>query len=185
MHYRRSFSFAIALTFTTAVVVTAPVERTFAQVHEGGYLLPLALAQKAANASIAACERIGYAVSAVVVDTSGVIQAEAKGDRSTAHTTTSAFRKAYTVATLGPIFQFEVSSAFARFVAENPNGAALAALPNITPLPGGVAVKVGDELIAALGVSGSPSGDKDELCAIAGVDSIREDLAIIFPRSLK
>jgi uncharacterized protein GlcG (DUF336 family) len=50
-------------------------------------------------------------------------------------------------------------------------------LPNIAPLPGGVAIKAGDEIVAALGVSGSPGGDKDEACAQAGVASIKDDLA--------
>ena len=44
-------------------------------------------------------------------------------------------------------------------------------------LPGGVAIKVGDEIVAALGVSGSPGGDKDEACAQAGIASIKDDLA--------
>jgi hypothetical protein len=39
----------------------------------------------------------------------------------------------------------------------------------------------GKQAVAALGVSESPGGDKDEVCAAAGVDSIREDLAALFP----
>jgi len=38
-------------------------------------------------------------------------------------------------------------------------------------------LKAGDEIVAALGVGGSPGGDKDEACAQAGVASIRDDLA--------
>ena len=49
--------------------------------------------------------------------------------------------------------------------------------PDIALLPGGVAIKVGDEVVGALGVSGSPGGDKDEACAQAGVASIKDDLA--------
>jgi uncharacterized protein GlcG (DUF336 family) len=179
----RDRSFFLVTTFALGVATAAsmllPVARVAAE--EGGYFLPLALAQKAANASIASCAGSGYAVSAAIVDTSGVIKLEAKGDHSTVHTTTSAFRKAYTVLTLGPIFRFDDSSAFALLAAKNPNGAALATLPDIAALPGGVAIKVGEEIIAALGVSGSFGGDKDEVCAAAGVDSIREDLAALFP----
>ena len=181
----RDQPFLFTTTFALAAAMTAvmllPVGRVAAKVQEGGYFLPLALAQKAANASIASCAASGYAVSAVIVETSGIIKLEAKGDHSTVHTTTSAFRKAYTVVTLGPIFHFDASSAFALLAANNPNGAALATLPDIAPLPGGVAIKVGDEIIAALGISGSPGGDKDEVCAAAGVDSIGEDLAALFP----
>jgi uncharacterized protein GlcG (DUF336 family) len=148
-----------------------------AQVGQSGYSLPLALAVKAATKAIATCAANGYPVSAVVVDPSGVIKLEAKGDHSTILTTTSAFRKAYTVVTFGPIFRFDASSTFAALAAKNPSGAALATLPDIALLPGGVAIKVGDEIVAALGIGGSPGGDKDEVCAQAGVESIKDDLA--------
>ena len=147
-----------------------------AQVGESGYSLPLALAMKAATKAVETCKSNGYPVSAVVVDTSGVIKLEAKGDHSTILTTTSAFRKAYTVVTFGPIFKFEASSAFAALAAKNPAGPALGTLPDIALLPGAVAIKVGDEIVAAIGVGGSPGGDKDEVCAQAGVTSIRDDL---------
>jgi uncharacterized protein GlcG (DUF336 family) len=37
-----------------------------------------------------------------------------------------------------------------------------------------VAFKVGGETIAGLGVGGSPGGDKDEVCAEAGVAKVAE-----------
>src|SRR3981081_73425 len=153
-----------------------PLGSALAQVGQSGYSLPLALAMKAATKAIATCAGNGYPVSAVVVDPSGVIKLQAKGDHSTTLTTTSAFRKAYTVVTFGPIFRFDASSTFAALAAKNPSGAALATLPDIALLPGGVAIKVGDEIVAALGVGGSPGGDKDEVCAQAGVTSIKDDL---------
>ena len=169
---RKKFSLALVAAF-----VAFPLGSAIAQVAESGYSLPLALAVKAATEAIATCASKGYPVSAVVVDPSGIIKLEAKGDHSTIHTATSAFRKAYTVVTFGPIFRFDASSAFVALLAKNPNAAAIAALPDITPLAGGVAIKVGDEVVAALGVSGSPGGDKDEACAQAGVASIKADLA--------
>jgi uncharacterized protein GlcG (DUF336 family) len=166
---RHKFSLALVAAFAAF-----PLGSAIAQVGESGYSLPLALAVKAATKAIATCASNGYPVSAVVVDPSGVIKLEAKGDHSTIHTTTAGFRKAYTVVTFGPIFRFDASSAFA---AKNPAGPALATLPDIALLPGGVAIKVGDEIVAALGVGGSPGGDKDEACAQAGVASIKDDLA--------
>jgi uncharacterized protein GlcG (DUF336 family) len=159
-----------------AVLTAVPLGGAIAQVGESGYSLPLALAMKAATKAIETCKSNGYPVSAVVVDTSGVIKLEAKGDHSTILTTTSAFRKAYTVVTFGPIFKFEASSAFAALAAKNPAGPALGTLPDIALLPGAVAIKVGDEIVAALGVGGSPGGDKDEVCAQVGVTSIKDDL---------
>src|SRR5580700_11906757 len=128
-----------------AALAMLPLGSAMAQVGESGYSRPLALAVKAATTAIATCASNGYPVSAVVVDPSGVIKLEAKGDHSTILTTTSAFRKAYTVVTFGPIFKFDASSTFADLVAKNPSGAALATLPNIALLPGGVAIKVKDE----------------------------------------
>src|SRR6266852_1584420 len=168
---RHKFSLAFVAAFAVF-----PLGSAIAQVGQSGYSLPLALAVKAATKAIATCATNGYPVSAVVVDTSGVIKLEAKGDHSTILTTTSAFRKAYTVVTFGPIFRFDASSTFAALATKNPNGAALATLPDIALLPGGVAIKVGDEIVAALGIGGSPGGDKDEVCAQAGVESIKDDL---------
>jgi uncharacterized protein GlcG (DUF336 family) len=168
---RSKFSLALAATFAVL-----PLGSAMAQVAESGYALPLTLALKAATKAIDTCKGNGYPVSAVVVDPSGVIKLEAKGDHSTIGTTTSAFRKAYTVVTFGPIFKFESSGAFAAIAAKNPAGPALGSLPDIALLPGAVAIKVGDEIVAALGVGGSPGGDKDEACALAGVTSIKDDL---------
>jgi uncharacterized protein GlcG (DUF336 family) len=39
-----------------------------------------------------------------------------------------------------------------------------------------VPIKVGDETIAAIGVSGAPGGDKDEACADAGLTENRDQL---------
>jgi uncharacterized protein GlcG (DUF336 family) len=165
------------LSLTLVAALTAvPLGSAIAQVGESGYSLPLALAMKAANNAIATCASNGYPVSAVVVDTSGVIRLQARGDHSTIGTATSAFRKAYTVVTFGPIFKLETSSAFAALAAQNPAGPALGTLPDIALLPGAVAIKVGDEIVAALGVGGSPGGAKDEACAVAGVTSIQNEL---------
>jgi len=173
--WRSDMRHKLSLALVAAFAVF-PLGSAIAQVGQSGYSLPLALAVKAATKAIATCASSGYPVSAAVVDTSGVIKLEAKGDHSTIHTTTSAFRKAYTVVTFGPIFRFDASSVFAALVAKNPSGAALATLPDIALLPGGVAIKAGDEIVAALGVGGSPGGDKDEACAQAGVASIKDDL---------
>ena len=170
MRHKLSLAFVAALT-------VFPLGSAIAQVGESGYSLPLTLAVKAATKAIATCASNGYPVSVAVVDPSGVIKLEAKGDHSTIHTPTSAFRKAYTVVTFGPIFRFDASSVFAALAAKNPSGAALATLPDIALLPGAVAIKANGEVVGALGVSGSPGGDKDETCAQAGVASIKDDLA--------
>ena len=166
-------SVAVALTLSAPASIAFPCS-VAAQVAQSGYALPLNLALEAATTAIDACEAKGWPVSAFVVDTSGVIKVHLKGDHSTIHTKDSAFRKAYTVVTMGPIFGFDRTSAYAETVSKNPAGAgpALFSLPDIIALPGGVAIKRGDEIVAGLGVGGAPGGDRDEACAQEGVAKI-------------
>ena len=148
-----------------------------AQVAESGYSLPVSLAVEAATEAIHSCERQGYAVSASVVDTSGVVKAKFKGDHSTVHTQDTSFRQAYTVVTFGPIFNLDTTSKIAE-LAKNPAGPgpALTSIPNVLALAGGVAIKRNNEIVAALGVGGSPGGTKDEACAEAGVAKIHDQV---------
>jgi uncharacterized protein GlcG (DUF336 family) len=39
---------------------------------------------------------------------------------------------------------------------------------------GGLTIKLGDEVIGAIGVGGAPSAEADESCARAGLDKIRD-----------
>ena len=85
-------------------------------------------------------------------------------------------RIAYTVVTMGPIFGVDWTSAFAETVSKNQAGAssALFSLPDIAAIPGGVAIKRGNEIVAGLGVGGAPGGDRDEACAQEGVAKIAD-----------
>src|SRR3954454_12199699 len=98
---------SVTVVFTLSACATTVLPSfAAAQVAQSGYALPLSLALEAATTAVDACEAKGWRVSAFVVDTSGVIKVHLKGDRSTIHTKDSAFRKAYTVVTMGPIFGF-------------------------------------------------------------------------------
>jgi len=159
-----------------AGLLLAGAAPALAQVRHGEGQLPLALAIEAAQEAIRACEAQGWPVSVSVVDTAGVLRLQARGDHSTIHTEQSSFRKAYTVITLGPVFGFATSGEFAALVARSPAGPALVSLPNILPLAGGVAIRRGEEIIAAIGVGGAPGGERDEACARAGVARIAQRL---------
>ena len=156
-----------------------------AQVAESGYSLPLSLAVEAATEAIRSCEAHEYAVSVSVVDTSGVVKVQLKGDHSTVHTQDTSFRKAYALVTFGPIFNLDTTTQIAE-LAKNPAGPgpALTSIPNVLPLAGAVAIKRNHEIVAALGVGGSPGGAKDEACAEAGVAKIHDRVeATAAPRS--
>ena len=49
-------------------------------------------------------------------------------------------------------------------------------LPDVVAIGGGVLIEAGGSIVGAIGVSGAPGGDADELCAKAGVAAIREDI---------
>ena len=80
--------------------------------------------------------------------------------------------------TKGPIFSIERTSEFVQLIAKYPNGtgAQLASASNVIALPGAAAIKRGSEIVAGVGVGGSPGGDKDEACAVAGVAAIAEQV---------
>ena len=148
---------------------------TFAQVPMGGYAVPLNLAYEAAAEAVRVCEERGYNVSATVVDVDGVPKVVLRGDRATVHTKDSSFAKAYTVVTMGPIFHFDATSKFAETVAKAPPGQ-LFLNSNMTTVGGGYAFKVGNDIVGGLGVGGAPGSEKDEACARAGIDKVRDRL---------
>lgn len=138
--------------------------------------LPLDLALQAAKAAVDSCEASGYHISTAVVDMNGNEKVRLKGDHSTIHTKDTAYRKAYTLVTLGPIFKFSSTSEAAAKMNKSPHKDAFLTVPGITPLPGAIAIKAKGQIIAAIGVGGAPGGDKDEACALAGVKAIEKQL---------
>jgi uncharacterized protein GlcG (DUF336 family) len=140
------------------------------------YNLPLDLAVEAAQEAVRTCEANGYRVTATVVDMAGTPKVVLRGDHSTVHTGESSFRKAFTVITLGPMFHFDASSAFFEMTKTNPYAPQLATIHNVMALPGAVAFTSKGEMVAALGVGGAPGGDKDEVCARAGVAKVQDRL---------
>ena len=160
------------------LAVPASAQVSGSRYNTSGYSLPLKLALQAAQVAVQTCGDRGWPVNAFVVDTSGQVIVQLRGDHAAVHTKDSAFRKAYTVITMGPIFDLDRTSDFVSLVAKYPNGsgAQLASMPNVVALPGAVAIKHGSEIVAGLGVGGSPGGDKDEACAAAGVAAISDQI---------
>ncbi|MEQ5840638.1 heme-binding protein [Paraburkholderia acidicola] len=140
------------------------------------YVLPLSLAVEAAQEAVRVCEAKNYRVTATVLDMDGIPQVVLRGDGSTVHTGESSLRKAFTVVTLGPEFGFDKSSGFFELVKTNPFAPQLATVHNVMALPGAVAFKANGEIVGALGIGGAPGGDKDEVCAQAGIDKVANRL---------
>jgi uncharacterized protein GlcG (DUF336 family) len=106
----------------------------------------------------------------------GVPQVAIRGDGATVHTGESSFEKAYTVVTLGPMFDFDTSGGLFDLVKTSPYAPRLATMRNVMALPGAVAFKAKNAIVGALGVGGAPGGDKDEVCARAGVAKVSDRL---------
>jgi len=133
--------------------------------------IPAVLALEAVGAAVEACKAQGYAESAVVVDASGARQAVLRGDNAGVHTLDSAFGKAYTSASFKA-----PSGAIGERLLGTPAAAQLQHLPNVLLVGGGLPIKVGDEVVGAIGAGGAPGVDKDEACAKAGIDKIADRL---------
>jgi uncharacterized protein GlcG (DUF336 family) len=133
--------------------------------------IPAALAAEAAAEAVAFCARQGYRETAVVVDIDGAHQAEVRGDGAGIHTLDSANDKAYTAVT----FRTDTLPLAER--AKEPGGIViLSKLPHVMFFGGGVVIKIGEEVVGAIGASGAPGAKLDEDCARAGVDKIRDRL---------
>ena len=134
-------------------------------------ILPTALAVEAAEAAIASCKGQGYSISVAIVDRAGNLNLLLVGDGASALSRDLSRRKAYTSAT-----RRTTTADLAKQVATP--GAFNPTLydTELVTARGGVPIKVGNETIGAIGVSGAPGGDKDEACADAGLAKIGDRL---------
>ncbi len=123
-----------------------------------------------AVAALDQCEQDGNSVSVAVVDRAGRLRVFLQSDRANPHNLELARRKAYTARTFG-----RTSAEWAKRTTEVPELAAQRQLADVIALRGGVPIKVGNETIGAVGVSGS-SAEGDEKCAMAGVAKVADQL---------
>src|SRR5215471_9356138 len=114
--------------------------------------LSLAVAKTIAEAAVAACADKTYAVSAVVVDRDGETIVEMRGDDAAPHTMENARRKAYTAMTFR-----QPTAEYAKRL-QDPNSVAhqQVTLPNVIGIPGGQPIKVDNQVVGGVSVSGSP-----------------------------
>ena len=132
--------------------------------------LSAGMALEIAQTALETCTRQGYNVSVHVLGRNGEVLVAVHGDNAPPHTMENSQRKAYTARS------FRISSGeFAQRVKDNPTLGAVH-LSGIIAAQGALPIKVGDEVIGAVGVSGAPGGEKDEACAKAGMDKIADQL---------
>jgi uncharacterized protein GlcG (DUF336 family) len=120
--------------------------------------------------TIERCTKDGHKVSVVVVDRGGNVAASLRGDGTKPHMMEFARLKAYTTVT-NP--RGMTSLEFKKLAEERPH---LKQIPGIVLVGGGVPIKAGNEMIGAVGVSGAPGEERDEVCANAGIDKVADSL---------
>jgi uncharacterized protein GlcG (DUF336 family) len=131
--------------------------------------IPAALAAEAVAEAVAACAHDGYQETAVLIDADGATVAVLRGDGAGIHTLDSAHDKAYTSAS------FKRDTIGLADLAKGDIGA-LAKLPHVLFFGGGVVIKVGSEVIGAIGAAGAPGANLDDRCAHAGLEKIADRL---------
>jgi uncharacterized protein GlcG (DUF336 family) len=132
--------------------------------------LTAALAVTIAQTAIETCKTNGYSVSATVVGRNGEILVQIRGDNTGPHTFENSFRKAYTART----FRSPSGALVDRVKADPTLG--LIHLTNVIANQGALPIKVGEDVIGAVGASGAPGGEKDEACVKAGIDKVADQL---------
>jgi uncharacterized protein GlcG (DUF336 family) len=132
--------------------------------------LSAGMALTMAETAIATCKGNGYKVSVTVVGLNGEVILQVRGDGTGPHTMENSMRKAYTART------FRIPSGdMVKRLKDNPQ-LSLIHLANVVAAQGALPIKVGEDVIGAIGVSGAPGGEKDEVCAKAAIDKVGDML---------
>jgi uncharacterized protein GlcG (DUF336 family) len=131
--------------------------------------ITLELAQTIANAAIAQCRSMGYKISVTVVDREGLPLVMMRDDGAGLNTPEGSDRKAYTARAFS-----QPSAAFVKRLQDRPDTIGSRHYSRVLALAGGLPIKVGDEIVGAVGVSGTPGKDDD--CSQAGIDKVADQL---------
>src|SRR5438045_1283098 len=131
--------------------------------------LSLATALAIATTAADTCKGSDYRVSVTVVGRDGEPLVQLRGDNASPHTLDFSRRKAFTARTFR-VASGEIANRFKQ------DPAYFAHVPNTAPSQGALPIKIGEEVIGAVGVSGAPGGEKDEACAKAGIDKVADQL---------
>ncbi|MEY2687523.1 MAG: hypothetical protein RL375_1721 [Pseudomonadota bacterium] len=157
----------LATTVSLLACLAAPLAQ--AQAVRSERNISLELANQIAAGAVAACSANGYNVAATVVDRAGSVRVVQRADNAGPHTLSSSQAKAYTSASAK-----NTTLAMMEGAQKNPAAANLVHLPGFLLLGGGVPIKVGNEVIGAVGVGGAPGGHLDEQCANAAIDKVKD-----------
>jgi len=160
-------SIGLAALTAAAIVIGGPASANSPQVEKN---VSMAMAIAIVQGTIEQCTKDGYKVSVTVVDKGGNVAAQVRGDGTSPHTMEFSRLKAYTARTRN-----QTSLEFQKLTSK-PETAYLLQIPGVVGAGGAAPIKVGNETIGAVGASGAPGGDKDEVCVLAGIAKVQDAL---------
>lgn len=132
-------------------------------------LLTPETALKAATAALESCRKQGYQVGVAVVDRFGLTQVFVRDRFAGAHTVEVAQNKAWTAAS------FRTSTLeLAGLTEAGKPMSGIRGVSRMMAVGGGLVIEAGGSIFGAIGVSGAPGGEADEVCAKAGIKAIAD-----------
>jgi len=160
------FSTLLAVLLATPATLVMAQQATF----QTKSLTPEA-ALVAAKAALEVCRKQGYQVGVAVVDRAGITQVFLRDRFAGPHTVEVAINKAWTAAS----FRTSTLTLAAETQAGRPMSG-IRGVARFTAVGGGVLIEGGGSSFGAIGVSGAPGGEADEVCANAGIKAIADSI---------
>ena len=128
-------------------------------------------ALKAAQAALATCAKNGHQVAVAVSDRGGHALVMLRDRLAGPHTPATATGKAWTALSFR-----QDTLALGRSTQAGEAASGIRELPGVVAVGGGRIIESAGSLVGAIGVSGAPGGEADDLCARAGIAAIADDL---------
>jgi uncharacterized protein GlcG (DUF336 family) len=129
-------------------------------------------ALKAAEAAKMACSQHGWPITVAVTDPSGLPLVVLRDRLAGWHTYEVAIGKARTSAS----WRTATTAVAANVTKPDSAEKAIMSQPGVVMIGGGLPIEAAGSLVGAIGVSGAPGGDNDDICAKAGIAAIQGDL---------
>ena len=132
----------------------------------------LKLALEAAQKAVETCKGLDQKIGVTVVDSAGVFKVVLATDGASTRGVTSSTNKALTALA----FATPTSELAEKIKTDPALAEKVAANANYNTRAGGVLLKAGTDVIGAIGVGGAKGSEKDEACALAGLQKIKTRL---------
>jgi uncharacterized protein GlcG (DUF336 family) len=132
----------------------------------------LKLSLEAAQKALDTCKGLDQKIGVTVIDSAGVLKVVLATDGASTRGVASSTNKALTALA----FTAATSELGERVKTDTALAQKISANANYNTHAGGVLLKVGDEVIGAIGVGGAKGSEKDEACAVAGLQKIQKKL---------